>query len=151
MRPAVCSSASTIASKLNSTETMPIAIYLGKTGNFQPPGSLREDMSWFSSPDRYRFAQRFQIGRIELPIVPATWNTIRSNTYVGSTPEPCSGFQFFGPGGEEHLDNGRQGVDITRNYAYYQINQGRIGSDGQSVNSYLSHRNLSGSAATPWA
>jgi hypothetical protein len=72
----------------------------------------------------------------------------------GQTPEPCSnlqlGFTTLSPYGEVNgIVNGRSGVTIDGRLAY-QINEARVGPDGQAANKYLNHSNDSDPSGVPY-
>jgi hypothetical protein len=65
----------------------------------------------------------------------------KSATSVGVTPEPCTGVmvQTLSPLAELNpFLNGKSGVTIDGTLVY-QINEARVGPDGQAVNKYLNH------------
>jgi hypothetical protein len=68
----------------------------------------------------------------------------------GTTPEPCSGLQLFSLPAERNAVDGNHGTTSDRSLVY-QINETRLGPEGQAVNQFLNGvvgQDLS--AATPW-
>jgi hypothetical protein len=66
---------------------------------------------------------------------------LKTSALAGLTPEPCTNAQIpsLSPLGEANpFVNGRSGVSFDSTLAY-QINEGRVGPDGQAVNKYLNH------------
>ncbi len=124
------------------------------TANPPPPTQFQEDQSSFLNSNQYRLYQRFQgywelqpNGGISQPPV-----ALESWVAVGVTPEPCSGFQIqiFSLPVQTNAINGESG--LTPNGLWmYQVNEARIGSDGQGVNQFLNGpAGADYTTTTPW-
>jgi hypothetical protein len=61
---------------------------------------------------------------------------LQNHTANGPTPEPCSGFKLFADPSEPHPQDGLKAITPARDLMY-QLNEGRLGPDGQAANYFL--------------
>jgi hypothetical protein len=117
---------------------------LNRSANQPPPATLTSSDDLMNGGN-YRLYQRFQAyyetnaGVIN----PATVMFLQTKAVVGNTPEPCSGQQVMGVATQANSDNGLEFVTGAHDLVY-QINEGRLGLDGQNANYYLN------GVTTPW-
>ena len=109
----------------------------------------------YSGVSGYRIYQQFQ-SYYEVSngsITSGTTQYFSSPTpLVGSSPEPCTGYQFslFSQAAQPNAANGTFGLSADGS-TLYQINEGRVGTAGQGVNYYLNGTpGQSYTQATPW-
>jgi hypothetical protein len=62
---------------------------------------------------------------------------LQNTTKTGGTPEPCTGFMVIAPASEAHPQDGTTGYAPALAPLVYQLNEGRVGPDGQAVNQFL--------------
>lgn len=106
-----------------------------------------------SGASNYRLYQQFQ-SYYEVSNGSITIRTTRyfslPNPLVGSSPEPCTGIQLFSLPAQSNTLNDTFGLSADGS-TVYQINEGRVGTDGQAVNYFLNGTpGQSYTQATPW-
>lgn len=125
-----------------------------QTGN-TPPSDQIDTASFGANLNNFRMYNRFQAlwevrqGLIYGPSL----QVVQTNAVAGLTPEPCTEAQIpsLSPNGEVNpFVNGHSGVSFDDRLVY-QINEGRVGADGQAVNKYVNHPDYPNpSAAMPY-
>jgi len=125
---------------------------LSRTGNSAPPPQMTDNIGFVMSGN-YRMYQRLQVS-YEVAANAINPQSVRylNGPYVteGTTPEPCSGLQLFSLPVQANAIDGNHGV-TSDNSLVYQINETRLGPEGQAVNQLLNGvvgQNFS--AVTPW-
>lgn len=133
------------------------AFLLSHSGNARPGSTL--DPKPFAESGDYRLFNRAKVEfsvknglifgaprfvAVDLPL-------------VGRTPNPCTALPLFGPvDGQTDTTNNGQRNKTTNQLVVYQLNEGRIGDDGQRVNRTLNKCNqfdctqIAADQATPW-
>jgi len=116
------------------------ANYLNRiTGTYgTPPAQMPADQGSFINAGDYRLYQRFQ-AYYEL----TASGGISSAKFIGpvqaltgTTPEPCTGLQLLSLPVETNSLNGQYKL-TSDGTLVYQVNEARVGSDGQAVNQFL--------------
>jgi Glucodextranase, domain B/Carboxypeptidase regulatory-like domain len=115
---------------------------LDHSSNSRPPATI--DPTAIRNAGDYRLWNRLQVS---IDDSGPTVNFIQQPTpLVGITPNPCGAFPPLAPAfapGEVHPSNGSDGLTPAQTGAY-QLNEGRIGSDGQTINQTINGH------STPW-
>jgi hypothetical protein len=121
-----------------------------KSANADPPNTIADPQGFAGNSTAYRAYNRFQAyyesgtqGIRQASVV-----FLKSDAKLGRTPEPCSGLQMVSVAAEEALINGLRKANEG---LVYQVNSGRLGSEGQQVNAYLNKRQDTGPVLWPMA
>jgi hypothetical protein len=126
------------------------------SANPSPPTQLQQDQSSLINGQQYRLYQRFQaywelgpnggFSASQPPSVLESW------VAVGVTPEPCTGYQvpILSLPVQQNALNGHYG--LTSNGLWlYQVNEARLGPEGQGVNQFLNGTaGADFTTTTPW-
>jgi hypothetical protein len=97
----------------------------------------------------FQAAWELRSGAIQRPSL----QIVQTSAVAGLTPEPCTGLQIsqFSPFGEtDSTINAKHGV-TSDGTLVYEVNQARLGPDGQGVNKYINHPDYPDPpSAMPW-
>ena len=111
---------------------------LSRTGNPAPPQQMTDNAGFLSSGN-YRMYQRLQASyEVAANIINPQSVRYLNGPYVteGTTPEPCSGLQLFSLPVQTNAIDGKYGV-TSDSSLIYQVNETRLGPEGQAVNQFL--------------
>jgi uncharacterized repeat protein (TIGR02543 family) len=146
----------------NNGLTDPERIYanqflIANTGNAPPPDGMSVDDTAYTNGFDYRMYQRLQASyEVSGSGSNPTFNASslhfvrRTPPMVGGTPIPCPGMAWIHPPVESHPINGTSGL-TTDNSLVVQVNQSRLGLDGQALNQFLNgHPGGDYTTVTPW-
>jgi hypothetical protein len=107
------------------------------SANNPPPPQNFNSFDYVTGYD-YRIFQRLQAS-YELAsgtIISGSAQYLYSYTNAGVSPEPCTGLQLFSLPAQSNARNGERGMASDRG-SVYQVNEARLGPDGQAVNFYI--------------
>jgi hypothetical protein len=116
------------------------AIEFLNAGSGNHPPSNPNTSAYVNGQD-YRLYQRFQAyyeitnGAINSATVKYLWGG-PLDALSGVTPEPCTGFQILSVASQPNPRNGEFGLTSDGSLVY-QLNEGRVGTNGQQVNQFL--------------
>jgi hypothetical protein len=121
---------------------------LSHSANPTPPSSLLDPDGFSGVDTNYRAFNRFQtyfeIGLNNTVNAP-TVGYLRTQTPVGRTLDPCG----LVPAVSAEA-NSQNGTRAGRASYVFQLNEGRVGTLGQQVNTYLNSPNVAWPQTTPW-
>jgi hypothetical protein len=122
------------------------------TGNSRPPSQLPDGDS-LETGGAYRLYQRLQAAYeiVDGSIDPQKVEYLKKSVKVGTTPAPCLLMpSWIANSVESHQLNGSLATSSDHSLVY-QINEARLGDDGQAINQYLNGSpGANYHQATPW-
>jgi hypothetical protein len=139
---------------MDSAETLFANEFLiGASANSPPPSQMPVDQSPFLNSGQFRIYQRFQAyyelqanGAISGPPF-----VLQAQAIAGTTPEPCTGLQLFSLPAENNTLNGQYPKLTSDGTLAYQVNEARLGPEGQGVNQFLNGpAGADYTTTTPW-